>query len=74
MFSQKKEFIRRGGEAVNCGSSSDDRKKGLRRMEEDMVSSLDKEVRNGRARDSKMDKVTGMGRRCDRDKLSRVNK
>ncbi len=60
MFSRKKKFIRRKGEAVNGGSSSGDRKKGLRRMEEDMVSSLDKEVRNGRARASKVDKVTGI--------------
>jgi hypothetical protein len=71
MFSRKKEFIRREGEAVNGGSSSGC----LRRMERVLyIISLDKEVGNGRARDSKVDKVTGTGGRYDWDKLSRDNK
>ncbi len=38
------------------------------------IKSLDKEVGNGRARDSKVNKVTGMGGRYDWDKLSRDKK
>jgi hypothetical protein len=47
MFSRKKKFIRREGEAANGASSSGDRKSSLRRMEVNMVSSLEKKVRNG---------------------------